>query len=60
MVNAVLDVRKGKVTINLDGDKSTYNFLSASGIASPLPLDNEKVESICFVETFRDPLQRAM
>jgi hypothetical protein len=36
LVNAVLDVGKGKVTINLDGDNHTYNFLLASRIASPL------------------------
>jgi hypothetical protein len=41
LVNAVLDARKGKVTINLDGDNHTYNFLPASRIASPLPLDDE-------------------
>jgi hypothetical protein len=60
LVNAILDARKGKVTINLDGDNHTYNFLPASRIASPLPLDDEEVESLHFVETFRDSLQRAM
>jgi hypothetical protein len=59
-VNVVLDAGKGKVTINLDGDNHTYDFLPASRIASPLPLDDEEVESIHFVETFRDPLQRPM
>jgi hypothetical protein len=60
LVNAILDVGKGKVTINLDGDNHTCNFLPTSRIASPLPLDDEEVESLHFVETFRDPLQRAM
>jgi hypothetical protein len=60
LVNAVLDARKGNVTINLDGNNHTYNFLTASRIASPLPLDDEEVESLRFVETFRDPLQRAI
>jgi hypothetical protein len=60
LVNAVLDAGKGKVTINLDGDNHTYNFVPASRIASPLPLDDEEVESLHFVETFRDPLQRVM
>jgi hypothetical protein len=60
LVNAILDAGKGKLTINLDGDNHTYNFLPASKIASPLPLDDEEVESLRFVETFRDPLQRAM
>jgi hypothetical protein len=60
LVNVVLDAGKGKVTINLDGDNHTYNFLPASRIASPLPLDDKEVESLHFVETFRDPLQRAM
>jgi hypothetical protein len=60
LVNVVLDAEKGKVTINIDGDNHTYNFLPASRIASPLPLDDEEVESLRFVETFRDPLQREM
>jgi hypothetical protein len=47
LVNAVLDAGKG-------------NFLPTSRIASPLPLDDEEVESLHFVETFRDPLQKAM
>jgi hypothetical protein len=60
LVNAVLDAGKAKVTINLDGDNHTYNFLTACRIVSPLPLDDEEVASLHFVETFRDPLQRAM
>jgi hypothetical protein len=60
LVNVVLDAEKGKVTIHLDGDNHTYNFLPASRIASPLPLDDEEVESLRFVETFRGPLQWAM
>jgi hypothetical protein len=60
LVNAILDAGKGKVTINLDGDNNKYNFLPASRIASPLPLDDEEVDSLHFVEIFRDPLQRAM
>jgi hypothetical protein len=60
LVNAVLDARTGRVTIDLDGTKSTYDFLPASRIALPLPLDNEEVEDLCFVDTFKNPLQRAM
>jgi hypothetical protein len=60
LVNAVLDARKGRVTIDIDGTKSTYDFLSSSRIALPLPLDNEEVEDLCFVVTFKDPLQRPM
>jgi hypothetical protein len=60
LVNAVLDAGKGRVTIDLDGTKFTYDFLPASRIALPLPLDNEEVEDLCFVDTFKDPLQRAM
>jgi hypothetical protein len=58
--NTMLDAEKGKVTINLDGDNHTYNFLPTSTIASPQPLDDEEVESLRFVETFRGPLQRVM
>jgi hypothetical protein len=46
--------------VNLDRDNNTYNFLPTSRIASPLPLDDEEVESLRFVETFRDQLQRAL
>jgi hypothetical protein len=60
LVNAILDVGKGRVTIYLDGNKFTNDFLPASRIASPLPFDNEEVEGLCFVDTFMDPLQRAM
>jgi hypothetical protein len=41
LVNVVLDVGKGRVTIDLDGTKFTNDFLPASRIALPLPLDNE-------------------
>jgi hypothetical protein len=60
LVNVVLNVRKGRVTIDLDGTKFTYDFLPAYRIALPLPLDNEEVDDICFADTFKDPLQRAM
>jgi hypothetical protein len=60
LVNAILDVGKRRVTIYLDGNKFTNDFLPASHIASPLPFDNEEVEGLCFVDTFMDPLQRAM
>jgi hypothetical protein len=60
LVNAVLDAGKGRVTIDLDGTKSTYDFLPASRIALPLSLNNEKVVDLCFLDTFKDPLQRAM
>jgi hypothetical protein len=59
LVNVVLDAGKGRVTIHLDGTKFTYDFLPASRIALPLPLDNEEVEDLCFV-TFKDHLQRSM
>jgi hypothetical protein len=60
LVNAVLDAGKGRVTIDLDGTKCTYDFLPASRISLPLPLDNEEVEDLCFVDTFKDRLQREM
>jgi hypothetical protein len=56
LVNAVLNAGKGRVTIDLDGTKSTYDFLPASHIALPLSLNNEKVEDLCFLDTFKDPL----
>jgi hypothetical protein len=56
----VLDAEEGKVTIKLNGDKFTYNFLRASSFASPFaPEDDEAEEdvaSLCSVETLRDPL----
>jgi hypothetical protein len=62
LVDAVLDAGKGKVTMNLNGKKYTYNFLRVSKHPTPSPPDDEVVEvdSLYFVETLRDPLQRAM
>jgi hypothetical protein len=48
--------------MNLNG-KYTYNFLRISKHPSPFPPEDEEVEevdSLWFVETLRDPLQRAM
>jgi hypothetical protein len=62
LVDVVLYAEKGKVTMNLNG-KYTYNFLRISKHPSPFPPEDEEVEevdSLCFVETLRDPLQRAM
>jgi hypothetical protein len=63
LVDAVLDAGEGKVTMNLNGTKYTYNFLRVSNHPTPFPPEDEEVEeidSLCFVETLRDPLQRAM
>ena len=60
LVNAILDVGKGTVTFDLDGEKRTFEFHSKPSRASTLPLDNEGVESIHFIDSFRDPLQSAL
>jgi hypothetical protein len=62
LVGVVLDVGKGKVTMNLNGNKYTYNFPRVCKHPSPFPPEEEveEVDSLCFVETLRDPLQRAM
>jgi hypothetical protein len=62
LVDAVLDAGRGKVTMNLNGKKYTYNFLRVSKHPTPFPPEDEveEVDSLCFVETLRDPLQRAM
>jgi hypothetical protein len=63
LVDAVLDAGKGKVTMNLNGKMYTYNLLRVSKHPSPFPCEDEDVEevdSLCFVETLSDPLQRAM
>jgi hypothetical protein len=62
LVDVVLDAGEGKVTMNLNGKKYTYNFLRVSKHPTPFPLEEEveEVDSLCFVETLRDPLQRAM
>jgi hypothetical protein len=59
LVDAVLDAGKGKVTMNLNGKKYTYNFLRISKHPSPFPPEDEveEVDSLCFVETLRDLLQ---
>jgi hypothetical protein len=62
LVDAVLDAGKDKVTMNLNGKKYTYNFLRISKYPSPFPPEDEveEVDSLCFVETLRGSLQRAM
>jgi hypothetical protein len=63
LVDVMLDAGKGKVTMNLNGKKYTYNFLRVSKHPSPFPPEDEEVEevdSLRFVETLRDPLQRAI
>jgi hypothetical protein len=62
LVDVVLDAGKGKVIMNLNGKKYTYNFLRVSKHLSPFPPEDEveEVDSLCFVETLRDPLQIAM
>jgi hypothetical protein len=63
LVDDVLDARKGNVTMNLNGNKYTYNFLRVSKHHSPFLPEDEEVEEVdnrCFVETLKDPLQRAM
>ena len=60
LVNAILDIWKGIVTFDLDGEKHTFEFHSKPSRASTLPLDNEGVESIRFIDSFRDPLQCAL
>jgi hypothetical protein len=49
--------------MNLNGKKYTYNFLRISKHPSPFFPEDEEVEEVdspYFVETLRDPLQRAM
>jgi hypothetical protein len=46
LVDAVLDAGKGKVTMNINGKKYTYNFLRVSKHPSPFPLE-DKVEARC-------------
>jgi hypothetical protein len=62
LVDAVLDAGEGKVTMNLNGTKYTYNFLRVSKHLTPFPPEDdvEEVDSLCFVETLKDLLQRAM
>jgi hypothetical protein len=62
LVDAVLDGRKGKVTMNHNGKKNTYNFLRGYKHLSPFPPDDEveEVDILCFVETRRDLLQREL
>jgi hypothetical protein len=63
LVDSVLDAENGKVTVNLNGEKYTNNFLRASKHLTRFPPEDEEVEevdSLCFVETLREPLERAM
>jgi hypothetical protein len=62
LVDAMLDAEKGKVTMNLNGKKYTYNFLRVSKHPTHFSSEDEveEVDSLCFVETLRVPLQRVM
>jgi hypothetical protein len=62
LVDVVLDAGKDKVTMNLNGRKYTYNFLRVSKHPIPFPPEYEvdEVDSLCFIETHRDLLQKAM
>jgi hypothetical protein len=54
LVDAMLDARKDKVTMNLNGKKYTYNFLRVSKHLTPFPPEDEEVDevdSLYFVET---------
>jgi hypothetical protein len=54
LVDAVLDAGEGKVTMNLNGTKYTYNFLRVSKHPTPFRPEDEEVEeidSLCFVKT---------
>jgi hypothetical protein len=44
LVDAVLDAGEGKVTMNLNGTKYTYNFLRVSKHLTPFPPEDEEVE----------------
>jgi hypothetical protein len=46
LFDAVLDAGKGKVTMNLNGKKYTYNFLRVSKHPSPFPPEDEEVEEV--------------
>jgi hypothetical protein len=52
LVDAMLDVEKGKVTMNLNGKKYTYNFLRVSKHPSPFPPEDEveEVDSLCLLK----------
>jgi hypothetical protein len=57
LAKAIIDIGKGIVTFEFDGKKHEFNFHSNHSCALSLPLDNKGVESVCFVDSFRDPLQ---
>jgi hypothetical protein len=48
----VLDAGKGKVIMNLNRKKYTYNFLRVSKHSSPFPLEDEvqEVDSLCLLK----------
>jgi hypothetical protein len=50
LVDTMLDAGKGKVTMNLNGKKYTYNFLRVSKHPSPFPPEDEveEVDSLFF------------
>jgi hypothetical protein len=52
LVDVVLDAGKGKVTMNLNGRKYTYNFFRISKHPTPFPPEDEveEVDSLCFLK----------
>jgi hypothetical protein len=56
LVDAVLDAGKGKVIMNLNGKKYTYNFLHVSKHSSPFPPEDEveEVDSLCMENQVSD------
>jgi hypothetical protein len=52
LADAVLDAGKGKVIMNLNRKKYTYNFLRVSKHSSPFPLEDEveEVDSLCLLK----------
>ena len=51
LLNVVLDIGKGKVTINTDGTNYTYDFLPTSRQSLALSPDNGELEDAYFAES---------
>jgi len=56
LVNAVVNNEKGKITLNINGLKYDFDFLPASKVLINLTPDIEEIESINYINAFREPL----
>ena len=56
LVNAIVNNEKGKITLDINGLKYDFDFLPASKVPINLTFGTEEIESINYINTFRESL----